>query len=142
MAHSNSRIVLVPMALLATVLSAVAHHGSNVSYHTDQTMTITGTATEWEFINPHPQIYFDVTSETGEIGHWAAELLPTPLMLKNMNVGWTRTTIKPGDQIVLVCNPPKAAGAKACLAKSLKVNGQDWPLAPGGGAPGAAKGKQ
>lgn len=134
-----------PMSVLAALsvaaLSALAHHGSNVSYHTDQTMTIAGTVTEWEFINPHPQIYFDVKSETGEVAHWAAELLPTPSMMKNMKVGWNRTTLKPGDQIVLVCNPPRATGAKACLAKELKVNGKDWPVAPGGGA-GAAKGKQ
>jgi len=30
-------------------------------------MTIAGTVTEWEFVNPHPQIYFDVKNETGEI---------------------------------------------------------------------------
>lgn len=106
-------------------------------------MTIAGTVTEWEFINPHPQIYFDVKTETGQIEHWAAEVLPTPLMMKNMKVGWTRTTLKPGDQIVLVCNPSRVAGAKACLAKELKINGKDWPIVPGGGgAPGAAKGKQ
>jgi hypothetical protein len=134
--------VPVPQPLLATTFSAAAHHGSNVSYHTDQTMTIAGTVTEWEFINPHPQIYFDVKTETGEIVHWASELLPTPSMMRNMKVGWTRTTLKPGDQIVLVCNPPRAVGAKACLAKELKINGKDWPVAPGGGAPGAAKGKQ
>ena len=142
MTFCNFRIWSVLTALSATTFSALAHHGSNVSYHTDQTMTITGTVTEWEFINPHPQIYFDVKTDTGEIVHWAAELLPTPSMMKNMNVGWTRTTLKPGDQIVLVCNPPRAAGAKACLAKELKVNGKDWPVAPGGGAPGGAKGKQ
>ena len=143
MAHRNFRILSVLAALWATALSAVAHHGSNVSYHTDQTMTIAGIVTEWEFINPHPQIYFDVKTETGEIEHWAAELLPTPSMMKNMKVGWSRTTINPGDQILLVCNPPRAAGAKACLAKELKVNGKDWPVAPGGGgASGAAKGKQ
>jgi hypothetical protein len=142
MAHRNFRILSVLAALLATAFSAVAHHGSNVSYHTDQTMTIAGTVTEWEFINPHPQIYFDVKNETGEIEHWAAEVLPTPLMMKNMKVGWTRTTLKPGDQIVLVCNPPRAADAKACLAKELKINGKDWPIVPGGAAPGAAKGKQ
>jgi hypothetical protein len=30
-------------------------------------MTIAGTVTEWEFSNPHPQIYFDVKTETGQI---------------------------------------------------------------------------
>ena len=143
MAHRNSRILSVLTALMATTFSAVAHHGSNVSYRTDQTMTIAGTVTEWEFINPHPQIYFDVKTETGEIAHWAAEVLPTPSMMRNMKLGWTRTTLKPGDQIVLVCNPSRVAGAKACLAKELKINGKDWPIVPGGGgAPGAAKGKQ
>jgi hypothetical protein len=142
MAQHNSRVLSVLTGLLATAFLAVAHHGSNVSYHTDQTMTIAGTVTEWEFVNPHPQIYFDVKNETGEIAHWAAELLPTPSMMRNMKVGWTRTTLKPGDQIVLVCNPPRVAGAKACLAKELRINGKDWPVAPGGGAPGAAKGKQ
>jgi hypothetical protein len=141
MAHS-SHILSVLTALLATAVSAAAHHGSNVSYYTDRTMTIAGTVTEWEFINPHPQIYFDVKTETGESAHWAAEVLPTPSMMRNMKVGWTRTTLKPGDQIVLVCNPSRVAGAKACLAKELKINGKDWPIVPGGAAPGAAKGKQ
>jgi len=87
-------------------------------------------------MSPNPQIYFDVKSETGEIVHWAAEVLPIPSMMRNMKVGWTRTTLKPGDQIVLVCNPSRVAGAKACLAE-LKINGKDWPIVPG-----AAKGKQ
>jgi hypothetical protein len=120
----------------------MAHHGSNVSYQLDKTITVAGTVTEWEFVNPHPQIYLDVKDEQGGVAHWAVELLPTPSMMKNMKVGWTRTTMKPGDQIKLVCNPSRVAGAKACLAKELEINGKAWPVAPGGGAPGGAKGKQ
>jgi hypothetical protein len=137
----SPRILLVAAALVASALSVIAHHGSNISYFVDRTITLNGTVTEWEFINPHPQIYFDVKDENGVIAHWATELLPTPSMMKNMKVGWTRTTMKPGDQIVLVCNPPRAAGAKACLAKELTVNGKSWPVGPGG-APGGPKGKQ
>lgn len=127
------------VTLAAPAFLANAHHGSSVSYYIDQTMTIAGTVTEWEFVNPHPQIYFDVKTDKGEVEHWATELLPTPSMMRNMKAGWSRTTIKPGDQIVLVCNPPRAEGAKACLARTLTVNGKDWPLGPG--APGGAKGK-
>jgi hypothetical protein len=124
---------------LLSAIPAVAHHGSNVSYQLDKTISLAGTVTEWEFVNPHPQIYFDVKGDGGAVAHWAAELLPTPSMMKNMQVGWSRTTMKPGDQIELVCNPSRVAGAKACLAKELKINGKAWPLAAG---PGAAKGKQ
>jgi hypothetical protein len=73
--------------------------------------------TEWDYRNPHPQIYFDVKDKDGTVAHWATELLPTPLMLKNLNAGWSRTTVKPKDHIILVCNPSRVAGAKACLAK-------------------------
>src|SRR5262245_41124749 len=100
-------------AALFSATALVAHHGSNVSYQTDKTITVTGTVTEWEFVNPHPQIYLDVKDEQGAVAHWAIELLPTPSMMKNMKVGWTRTTMKPGDQIKLICNPSRTAGAKA-----------------------------
>jgi len=127
-------------AFLGFGLSAMAHHGSNVSYQTDKTITLSGSVTEWAFVNPHPQIYFDIKDDKGEALHWVAEVLPTPLMMKNMQVGWTRTTMKPGDQIALTCNPSKIAGAKACLAKGLVINGKEWPIAPGGPALGATKG--
>jgi Family of unknown function (DUF6152) len=123
--------------LLALAELAFAHHGSNISYQLDKTITVAGTVTEWDMVNPHPQIYFEVKNEQGEIVSWAAELLPTPLMLKNMKAGWSRTTMKLGDQIVLTCNPSKVAGAKACLAKGLVVNGKEWPLGPGAGPPTA-----
>jgi hypothetical protein len=136
--HLRSFLPTIGVAFLSGT-ALVAHHGSNVSYQLDKTITVAGTVTEWEFVNPHPQIYFDVKDEQGAVAHWAAELLPTPSMMKNMKVGWTRTTMKPGDQIKLVCNPSRVAGAKACLAKELEINGKAWPVAPGGGAP---KGKQ
>jgi hypothetical protein len=137
----SGRFLLLNLAaVLIFGAAAVAHHGSNISYQLDKTITLHGTVTEWEFVNPHPQIYFDVKEENGQTAHWAAELLPTPSMMKNMKVGWSRTTMKPGDQIKLVCNPSRAPGAKACLAKELEINGQPWPVTPGAQAAGG-KGK-
>src|SRR4030095_5443376 len=123
-------------------LTAFAHHGSNISYQLDKTITLEGIVTEWDYRNPHPQIYFDVKDKQGNVEHWATELLPTPLMLRNLNVGWSRTTVKPNDKIILVCNPSRSAGAKACLAKELTLNGKSWPLGGGPNAtpPPAARG--
>jgi Family of unknown function (DUF6152) len=120
------------VTLIVSATLAIAHHGTNVSYMQDQKIVLNGVVTEWAFVNPHPQLYFDVKKDGGSVEHWSAELLPTPLMMKNMKVGWTRTTMQPGDQIVLTCNPPRAAGAKACLAKELSVNGKPWQVVPGG----------
>jgi hypothetical protein len=126
--------------ILIFSLPAFAHHGSSISYQLDKTITLEGTVTEWDYRNPHPQIYFDVKEKDGPVAHWATELLPTPLMLKNLNVGWSRTTIKPNDHVIVVCNPSRVAGAKACLLKELTINGKSWPVGtalPGPAARGA-----
>jgi Family of unknown function (DUF6152) len=116
------------MAAIVLSLPAFAHHGTSVTYQNDKTIVLKGTVTEWDFINPHPQIYFDVKDESGNVQHWGSELGPTPLMMKNMKVGWTRESMKPGDQITLTCNPHKLATATACLAKEIVINGKTIPL--------------
>ncbi len=112
--------------MLFVCASLFAHHGTNASYQLDKTMTISGTVTEFAFAYPHVQLYFDVT-ENGKVEHWASELPGTPVMLKSYNVGWSKTAIKPGDQVTLVCHPSKSPGSKVCLGEKLSVNGKDLP---------------
>jgi hypothetical protein len=113
-----------------------AHHGTSVTYQTDKTITMTGTATEFSFSYPHPQLYFDVKDAEGAVQHWGAEFAPTPLMMKDMHVGWSRDSIKPGDTVTITCNPHRVAGSTACLAKELIVNGKK--LTIGGPRPSGA----
>ena len=101
-----------------------AHHGTSVTYQTDKTLTMTGTVTEFSFSYPHPQLYFDVKDAGGTIQHWGAEFAPTPLMMKDMHVGWNRDSIKPGDTVTITCNPHRVSGSTACLARELIVNGK------------------
>jgi hypothetical protein len=114
-----------------------AHHGTSVTYQTDKTMTMTGTVTEFSFSYPHPQLYFDVKDAEGNVQHWGSEFAPTPLMMKNMNVGWSRDSIKPGDSVTITCNPHRVQGSTACLAKELIVNGKK--LTMGGRPPEPGK---
>jgi hypothetical protein len=107
-----------------------AHHGTSVTYQTDKTITMTGTVTEFSFSYPHPQLYFDVKDADGNVQHWGSEFAPTPLMMKNMNVGWTRDSIKAGDTVTITCNPHRVPGSTACLAKELIVNGKKLTVGP------------
>jgi hypothetical protein len=125
------RLLAVALFILLSG-NAFAHHGTSVTYQTDKTMTITGIVTEFSFSYPHPQLYLDVKDADGKVTHWGTEWGPTPLMLKNMNAGWTRDSIKPGDEAVIVCNPHKLATATACLLKQLTINGKKMPLGGGG----------
>jgi hypothetical protein len=127
--------------LLLASATLFAHHGTSVTYLVDKTITLDGTVTEWAFAYPHPQLYFDVKDESGNVQHWGSEFGPTPMMMKNMKVGWSRESIKPGDQVTITCNPHKQAGANVCLCKELVINGKKLPLG-GGGQGEKAQGKE
>ena len=124
--------------LVAMVSPLIAHHGTSVTYQVDKVMTLTGTAVEFAYVNPHPQLYFDVKDADGKIQHWGSEFAPTPLMMKNMKAGWSRTSIKAGDPVVVVCNPHRVVGSTACLMKELTVNGTKLKLGNIAAPPAAA----
>src|SRR5262249_48003979 len=118
--------------LLLVSASLLAHHGTSVTYQIDKTITLNGVVSEWDFSYPHPQLYFDVKGDDGKMQHWGSEFGPTPMMMKNMKAGWSRESIKAGDQVTITCNPHKQAGANVCLCKELVINGKKLPLGGGG----------
>ena len=74
-----------------------AHH-SNTIYDMQHTITIQGTVTALEFINPHVQVRFDVKDNQGNIEKWVGITGP-PNALRR--AGFSRNTLKPGDQITV-----------------------------------------
>ena len=87
------RIPLASVALSAwlavAATAAFAHHGTAPSYDLSKQWTRDAVVTEFHYANPHPQLFFDVTDENGNVEHWSAELLPNPAGL--LRVGWTRS---------------------------------------------------
>ena len=86
------------MVMVLTVLGGVVsgHHGR--AGYSNQTSTVKGTVTSVEWKNPHVFINFDVTDDKGTIVHWVGELSSPSTMLA---AGMSRTTLKPGDEIVV-----------------------------------------
>ena len=88
-------------AIFATYLlisgSALAHHG-NAAYDESRMISVKATVTEWVWANPHCWLMFDTTDDKGNVVHWKAETSNPPDMI---NRGWTKQTLKPGDQITV-----------------------------------------
>src|SRR5271167_1923626 len=126
----NKLVGFVTMAAILLIggASLFAHHGASVIYQVDKAITMTGVVTEFAFTYPHPQLYFDVKNDQGVVQHWDSEFAPTPMMMKNMHVGWSKESIKPGDQVTITCNPHKLSTANVCLCKELIINGKKLPL--------------
>jgi hypothetical protein len=114
-------VIGIAVALAGAPLGA--HHGTSITYFVDKSITLEGVVTEFAYGYPHPQVYFDVKKD-GKVEKWGSEFAPTPLMMRNFKVGWSRDSIKAGDQIRISCAPHKEPGATACLAREIHINGK------------------
>lgn len=117
-------LFLAAGALALAGVSLGAHHGTSITYFVDKSITLEGVVTEFVYGYPHPQVYFDVKKDGGKVEKWGSEFAPTPLMMRNFKVNWSRDSIKVGDQIRISCAPHKEPGATACLAREIHINGK------------------
>ena len=109
------------LSILLICRPMLAHHG-NSAYDMSKTTNFKATVTKFEYSNPHSQVYFDVADDSGNVVHWVAETT-NPAMLSR--VGWTRDTLKPGDQVTLVANPNKVGARVVFLQKVVFASGQE-----------------
>ena len=85
------------VGLLMLAVPAFAHHGS-AGEDTSKIVTIKGTVTDFQYINPHVQIYVEVKDEQGNVQTWNGEA-SNALVLHR--AGWNSKIIKVGDQITM-----------------------------------------
>ena len=93
----------VLMAALFAGLAAVgspsfAHHGAAAFDMSMPVVLKNAVVTEFVWINPHPLIKADYKDEKGNIEHWTMELGST---VSAQLIGWSRTTLQPGDVVTL-----------------------------------------
>ena len=103
MKTSPLRILLVLAGLALIPVCAFAHHGSS-AYDFSKLLTMKATVTELVWRNPHCMLRFDVKDEKGAVTSWALEMF-NPLWMSR--AGWTKDTLKPGDEIQVSFHPAK-----------------------------------
>jgi hypothetical protein len=113
---------LVVLAGLLMICGSVSAHHGGAGWDRTTTLNLKATITEFTFTNPHIQISFDAPDDKGNIGHWVAEG-GSPAGL--VRLGWSRTILKPGDQVTIVCNPAKNGSKIIALVKVILANGQE-----------------
>lgn len=84
---------LFPVLSLVLISSAGAHH-SRAGFDLDNETRLSGTVTEVRWANPH--IYLRMDMENGE--NWLVEGHSVP---GAMGLGWTRDTVRVGDEIMV-----------------------------------------
>jgi len=132
----RTKLSLLCAALLAAAIPAAAHHGTGASYDLSHPTTLEKTVTEFHYANPHPQLFFDVTSN-GEVTHWSGEFYPNPAQL--IQGGWGRkrseAALAPGTKITVTLAPARAGTKVGAILKLMNEKGEVL-LGVGGGGPG------
>jgi len=110
------KLRIAALAIL-TAVAALAHHSFEAEFDSKKTVTLTGTVTKVDWMNPHIYIHLDAKDENGKPGSWDCEGgNPSSLM----RLGWKRNTLKAGDQIVIEGYRAKD-GSNTCNGKSVKL---------------------
>ena len=114
-------LIAVSAGLFVAKSSVFAHHGS-AAYEESRTVTLTGTVTEFRFVNPHVIVVWEVQNEAGNIETWSGERGGPNSMARR--AGWNRSTLKPGDQVTITGRPARN-GTNIMAISEIILDGRD-----------------
>ena len=94
----RSLAVVALLALFGAVVGLRAHHAFEAEYDAAKVITISGTVTKLDWINPHAFIVIDSKDASGTVRSYKVEMGPPYALQRG---GWKRDTIKIGDRVTV-----------------------------------------
>lgn len=88
----------VGAALLFATGPASAHHAMVVEFNLDKSITLRGTLTKLEWVNPHGWIYIDAKGPEGRVESWKFE---TGSLFRMEKRGLKKTDFKIGSEVII-----------------------------------------
>jgi len=93
------RSVAVTLAILTAVWGpAFAHHSLYGAYEPGRETPLTGTVTEFRFVNPHPFLAIEVVRDDGSREIWELEM---DNRRELAGLGITAASFQPGDEVLV-----------------------------------------
>jgi len=117
-----TRVALTVSFFLISI-PLLAHHGAS-EYDMTKIVTLSATVKELQFVNPHTLLVFTVKDDSGKVMEWEGEL-PSPNLLSRR--GWSRNTLKPGDQVTVIGSPAKNGEKGMQIKKLVFPDGHELP---------------
>ena len=87
-----------------------AHHSFAAEFDINKPVTLTGTVTQMEWINPHAWIHIDVKGPDGKITSWMVEGGSPNILLRR---GFTKKSLEDGTEIVITGYQAKSGENRA-----------------------------
>ncbi|HEY5623480.1 MAG TPA: DUF6152 family protein [Gammaproteobacteria bacterium] len=105
----STRALPIVAAIVISAVPVQAHHSVNGQFDVNSRLTLTGTVSRIDWVNPHTYIYLDVVGDDGAVTTWALESAPTARLRRG---GLTKEDLagKPGEQVTVVGMPALKEG--------------------------------
>ena len=130
--------VLAILALASNGAAVLGHHSFAAEFDFQKPVTLKGIVVQWEMINPHGWITLDVAGQDGKTARWMVETSnPNGLM----RLGWTKRSLKPGDEITIEGYLAKDGSNTANAARVTFADGRKV-FAGSSGTPAGTPGSQ
>ena len=91
-------LLATAVGLLIPVTSALAHHAFAAEYDEKKPITLTGTVTKVEWMNPHVFFYIDVKDAEGKVTNWRGEGGNLSTLMRR---GWRKDSLKVGETVTI-----------------------------------------
>jgi Family of unknown function (DUF6152) len=126
--------VAIPAILLALAAAPLwAHHAFSAEFDVNKPLTLKGTLTKWEMINPHSWFHIDVKGPDGQVTEWMIEGGSPNTLIR---LGVTKSTVKVGTELTIEGYQAKEGSNKAVGRNFVLADGTRLFLSLNGSVPG------
>lgn len=132
-AMDRARIVLATIVVTVAAATPRAHHSFAAEFDANKPVTLKGTVTKMDWVNPHTWIHLDVKNPDGTVTQWMIEGgTPNTLVRR----GFTKASLQPGTEITIEGYQAKNGANRANGADMILPDGKRLFLGSSGtGAP-------
>jgi len=126
-------VIVTGVFLLLAAVPVWAHHAFSAEFDVNKPLTLKGTLTKWEMINPHSWFHIDVKGPDGKVTEWMIEGGSPNTLIR---LGVTKYTVKVGTELVIDAYQAKEGTNKAVGRNFVLPDGTRLFLSLNGSVPG------